>query len=143
MTGSVHVALGAALGRLIGNRPLAFGAGVLSHLIGDLVPHKDMGIGETPIVFGTLAAVGWRHGWDSPQFLGALGGICPDFEHIPWELRKDPRRHGPMEEKLFPTHSGQLQHGHWPLHPALGVAMQIALYFGCLYLAGTLRKDKG
>ncbi|MBV9865125.1 MAG: hypothetical protein JO316_07220 [Abitibacteriaceae bacterium] len=142
MTGSVHVAIGAALGKYIKIKPLAYAVGVLSHLMGDITPHKDVGPMEAPIVFGTLALVGFKHGWTSSQFLGALGGITPDFEHIPAELRKDPRRHGPMEEKLFPTHNGQLEHAHWPLHPALGVAMQIVLYFGCLYLAGTFRKSE-
>lgn len=138
MTGSVHAAIGAALGKRCVNKPLAFGAGLLSHLIGDLVPHHDMGPGETPIVFGTMARIVQQHGWDSPQFWGALGAILPDFEHIPAELKKDPRRHEPMAEKWFPTHNGKAKHGRWPLQEHWGVAMQIGLYLGCLYLAGTL-----
>lgn len=138
MTGSVHAAVGALVGRYIKNKPLAFGAGVLSHLIGDIVPHQDMGIGETPIVFGTLARIGLHHGWNSSQFWGALGGVCPDFEHIPYELRKDPRRHEAMDEKWFPTHNNQIKHGGWPLHFNWGVLMQVVLFLGCLYAAGTL-----
>lgn len=138
MTGSVHAALGAALGRFIKNKPLAFVAGVASHFVGDIVPHHDMGAGETPIVFGTMARIVQQHGWNSPQFWGALGAICPDFEHIPAELRKDPRRFEAMDEKLFPTHNNKVQHADWPHEEYWGVIMQIALYIGGLYLAGTL-----
>ena len=138
MTGSVHAAIGAALGRAIGNKPLSFAAGLLSHLVGDVIPHHDMGIGETPLVFSTVARIVQQHGWDSPQFWGAVGGILPDFEHIPAELLKDPRRHEPMSQKLFPTHNSTLNHAKWPFDERSGVAMQVALYLTCLYLAGTL-----
>jgi hypothetical protein len=138
MTGSVHAALGAAIGRFVKNKPLAFVAGVASHFVGDIVPHHDMGPAEAPIVFGTMARIAQQHGWNSPQFWGALGGICPDFEHISGELRKDPRRHGPMEEKIFPTHNGKVKHAEWPYAEHWGVLMQIVLYLGGLYLAGTL-----
>ena len=138
MTGSVHAAIGAAVGRMIGNAPLAFVAGVVSHGVGDMVPHHDMGPAETPIVFATLAKIGQVHGWKSPQFWGALGGVCPDFEHISAELRQDPRRFLPMEEKLFPTHNGTLPHSKWPYSEKWGTLMQVALYIGGLLLAGTL-----
>jgi hypothetical protein len=144
MTGSVHAALGAAIGRVVKNKPLAFVAGVASHFVGDIVPHHDMGPAEAPIVFGTMARIAQQHGWNSPQFWGALGGICPDFEHISAELRKDPRRHGPMKEKIFPTHNGKVKHAEWPYAEHWGVLMQIILYLGGLYLAGTLgsKSDK-
>ena len=74
MTGSVHAAIGAALGRYIRNKPLAFVAGVTSHMVGDMVPHHDLGPGETPIVFATMARIAQQHGWYSAQFWGALGG---------------------------------------------------------------------
>ena len=138
MTGSVHAALGAAIGRFVKNKPLAFVAGVASHFVGDIVPHHDMGPAETPIVFATMARIAQQHGWNSPQFWGALGGICPDFEHIPAELRKDPRRFKAMKGKIFPTHNGMVQHASWPLEERWGVLMQIVLYFGAMYLAGAL-----
>lgn len=142
MTGSVHAAIGAAVGRLVRNKPLAFVAGVASHGVGDMIPHHDMGPGETPIVFATLAKIAQVHGWNSPQFWGALGGVCPDFEHIPAELKKDPRRFWPMAEKWFPTHNGRLPHSSWPLAEKWGTLMQIVLYIGGLYLAGTLLKSR-
>lgn len=138
MTGSVHAALGAAIGRFIPSAPLAFGVGLFSHFLGDIVPHHDMGPGETPLVFATMARIGQQHGFGSPRFWCALGAICPDFEHIPAELKKDPRRVDPMPEKLFPTHNGRIPHGGWPWRESLGVAMQVALFLGGLYIAGTL-----
>ncbi len=39
-------------------------------------------------------------------------------------------------------HNGRVPHGRWPLHESWGVAMQVALYLGGLYLAGTLGKPK-
>ena len=141
MMGSVHAALGAALGNRIKNKPLAFVAGIVSHLVGDMIPHHDMGPAEAPLVFGTVALVGHKHGWSSPQFLCAVGAILPDFEHIPAELRKDPRRHKPMSEKLFPTHNNRLPHSKWPLHESLGIVMNIVLYLGGLYLAGMLERS--
>ena len=138
MTGSVHASLGAALGSRVKSPALAFALGLFSHFVGDVVPHHDMGATETPLVFATLARIAQQHGWKSPQFWGALGGVCPDFEHIVGELRKDPRRVGPMPEKWFPTHNGLANHAKWSLDERLGVLMQIALFFGGLYLSRTL-----
>ncbi|HVF10941.1 MAG TPA: hypothetical protein VNA16_09075 [Abditibacteriaceae bacterium] len=143
MIGSVHVALGAALGNRIKNKPLAFIAGFASHLLGDAVPHYDMGLTELPLMFGTLAFIIQKHGWNSPQFFGAAGAVLPDLEHIPAELRKDPRRHEPMDEKLFPTHNNRVPHGKWPLgQEPFGILMNIVLYLGGLYLAGLLERSK-
>ena len=141
MTGTVHAAIGAAIGRFAKNKPAAFGLGVFSHFVGDIVPHKDLGPIEAPFLLGTLVLIAKKHGVNSPQFIGAIGGICPDFEHIPAEIKRDPRRFDPMPEKFFPTHNGKVDHGEWPYSKALGVAMQIALVVGGLYLAGTLTKN--
>lgn len=142
MTGTVHAALGAAVGRAVENVPLAFGLGVVSHFVGDIVPHKDVGPKEAPFLLGTLGLIVWRHGWKSAQLWGALGGICPDFEHIPAELKRDPRRFEAMPAKRFPTHNGRARHARWPHSAALGVAMQVMLVFAGLYCAGTFsRKD--
>jgi hypothetical protein len=140
MTGFVHAALGAALGRAIKNPLVAFGAGFGSHIIGDVVPHHDMDIGEVPLVFGTLGYLLYEHGAKSPQFWGALGAVCPDFEHISYELKKDPRRYGAMIEKWVPTHNGKLPHGTWPLEAKWGVMLNFSLFIAGLWLAGTLKK---
>ena len=142
MMGSIHAALGAALGSRIKNKPLAFVAGLASHLVGDMIPHHDMGPLEAPLVFGTVALVGHKHGWNSPEFLCSVGAILPDLEHIPAELRKDPRRHEPMPEKIFPTHNNRVTHAKWPFPVALGIVMNIVLYLGGLYLAGMLKRSR-
>ena len=138
MTGFVHAAIGAALGRFIKNKPLSFAVGVLSHGVGDVIPHHDLGPAEAPLLLSTLALIVERHGWNSPQFWGALGAICPDFEHIPAEVRQDPRRFEPMEEKLFPTHNNTLPHAKWPHDERLGHAMNFVLVVGALTAAGVL-----
>jgi hypothetical protein len=97
-----------------------------------------MDIGETPFVFGTLIQIGRVHGWKSPQFWGALGAVCPDFEHIPYEIKRDPRRYEPMTEKFIPTHNGKLPHGRWPFEPKWGVMLNFSLWILGLWLAGTL-----
>lgn len=140
MTGSVHAAIGAMIGRRLRNKPLALIVGIGSHALGDMVPHHDMGPAETPLVFATLAHIALRHGWNSPPFWAALGAVLPDFEHIPAELRKDPRRSEPMPEKYFPTHNAQLPHLKWPWHINWGIAFNILLFVGGLYLADTLGK---
>jgi hypothetical protein len=142
MMGSVHAAIGAAIGSRVSSKPLAFALGLASHLAGDAVPHHDMGPIETPLVFATMARVAQQHGWNSPQFWGALGGILPDFEHIPAELRKDPSRFEPMPQKIFPTHNGLVKHARWKFGETSGIAMQVALYLGGLYLAGTLGRER-
>lgn len=142
MTGFIHAAIGAAIGKAVRNKPLAFGLGVLSHGVGDVIPHHDMGIAEAPLLAGTMARIIQQHGVNSPQFWGALGAICPDFEHIPTELRRDPRRFAPMAEKKFPTHNGRLPHAAWPHDERFGLVMNAALFLGGLYLAGTLGGPK-
>jgi hypothetical protein len=142
MTGSVHAAIGATIGRYIRNKPLAFGAGVFSHFVGDITPHHDLSAAEAPLVLATMLRIGQQHGWNSSEFWGALGGICPDFEHIPYELKKDPRRFEAMPEKWFPTHNGKAEHAKWPFDERWGVLMQIVLFIGGLYLSGTLGNSK-
>jgi hypothetical protein len=142
MTGFIHAAIGAAIGRFVKSKPLAFGLGVLSHGVGDIIPHQDLGVAEAPLLAGTMARVIQQHGWNSSQFWGALGAICPDFEHIPTELRRDPRRFAPMAEKRFPTHNGKLPHAEWPHDYRWGLAMNTALFLSALYIAGTLEQQK-
>jgi hypothetical protein len=142
MTGSVHAAVGALIGKHVKNKPLAFGLGVFSHLVGDIIPHHDLSAAEAPVVLGTMLRIGQQHGWTSSEFLAALGAICPDFEHIPYELKKDPRRFQAMDEKWFPTHNNKIKHAGWPWDERLGVAMQIGIYLGAMYLSGTLGGPK-
>jgi hypothetical protein len=92
--------VGAALGSLCKRRGIAFVAGVLSHLVTDVLPHKDYKPAvEVPMLAATLVAIAKWRGVDSPEFWGAVGGVAPDVEHgllVAGVIGK--------EHELFPTH---------------------------------------
>ena len=98
-----HAALGAALGHLAGRRLPAFLLGVASHVLADLVPHRDYELKqEIALLAGALAVVAARYGVGSPAWYGALGGALPDLETglAMLQGRQD-------EARLhFPTHRG-------------------------------------
>ncbi|HVK03511.1 MAG TPA: hypothetical protein VM490_08550 [Armatimonadaceae bacterium] len=99
---AVHAAIGAAVGRLAGRRSTGFAAGVATHLLGDLVPHKDFDPKtEAPLLAVTLAVIALRCGVKSPEFWGAVGGITPDFENAAYVTGLLPQ-----EKLVFPTHVG-------------------------------------
>jgi hypothetical protein len=82
MTCATHVILAGAVGALSRSRSRAFLAGVGTHLIADLIPHRDFSPPvEAALAMAALGAVGRLTGFDSPAFAGALGGIAPDLEH--------------------------------------------------------------
>jgi hypothetical protein len=87
-------------------RPLAFVAGVASHLVADMVPHKDYPAAvEAPLVLGAVALIGVTKGWGSPELAGALGATMPDIENIPALRQPD------VEPKFFfPSHRDEM-HG--------------------------------
>lgn len=100
MTGAVHAAIGAALGSLIGKPRVAFAAGVISHIIADALPHLDLTVKQEVTLTGAeIGYIASRYGLGSPEFWGALGAICPDFEHGLSKLGIIPES---ME--MFPTH---------------------------------------
>jgi hypothetical protein len=79
----------------------AFAAGAFSHLVCDLIPHKDYDLTvEAPLAAAALLAIGIRGGIRSTQFAGALGAIAPDFENGLAVL-------GVIDRKntIFPTHN--------------------------------------
>jgi hypothetical protein len=96
---SLHVATGAAGGVLVRSRPAAVALGLFLHLVGDLVPHRDIDSRRFEIssgVAGMLLLIARRGPFDSAT-IGALAASSPDIEHvIPL-----PR---PGGKKLFPTH---------------------------------------
>jgi hypothetical protein len=101
MMSAVHAILGAAAGSLSSRRSLALLAGVGTHLVGDLLPHRDYGAAtELPLVAAALWWVGARRGWNSPAFWGAVGGAVPDIENAIERLGLYDGA-GPA----FPTHS--------------------------------------
>jgi len=101
---SLHVATGAAMGDVVGSRPLALLLGPALHMAGDRVPHEDVPdrtfeIGSGLVALGLLAA---RRGLFDPAVLGGAACAMPDLEHVaPW-LR-------PRGELLF--HRGRGRHG--------------------------------
>jgi len=100
LTGIVHTIVGACVGSFFKNRAGAFAAGLASHVVLDAIPHKDFGPAlEIPLAAGALAGIaGWR-GVISPEFVGAMGGLCPDIEHglgMVGILTE--------EQRAFPTH---------------------------------------
>jgi hypothetical protein len=107
MIAGVHACVGAALGRLCGNKIAAFALGVVSHAVCDKIPHKDFPIQiEVPLLAVALGVIGTTNGMDSPEFLGAMGAVSPDVENGFAKL-------GLINETQmrFPTHQGPHSHG--------------------------------
>ena len=104
--GVVHVWRGAATGSMMPNEPAALAAGVASHVAGDMTPHKDGWPAlDTLATIASLACIGGRFGYGSKEFVGALGGLAPDLEHV---ARK--AGHPLSARPIFPTHNRRLPH---------------------------------
>jgi hypothetical protein len=98
---SVHAAVGAAVGSIVGRRRAALMGGIVSHAICDLLPHRDYDPKiEAPLAAIVFAYLAKRYGVDSPQFIGATGAVLPDFEN---GLRVLGIIH--HDSMLFPTHN--------------------------------------
>jgi len=129
----VHAAVGAALGRLIGHPKKAFGAGVASHAICDLIPHRDLKpIQEAPLLALALGLIVWRKGLTSPETLGAIVAVSPDTENIAMHLGVIPKK-----AMIFPTHQGPHTHG----RTVKSIAPQVALAAVCLAVALWPRRE--
>lgn len=104
---AVHAVVGAALGRIARRKPGAFAAGVASHLICDLLPHKDFNYKtEAPLLAVTLGFLGFKFGIKSPEFIGAIGAVAPDVENAASVVNLIPK-----DAMRFPTHRGDDKHG--------------------------------
>lgn len=115
--GVVHVWLGAAAGSVMPDAPAALAAGVASHVAGDMTPHKDGWPAlDTLAVIASLACIDGRFGYGSKEFIGALGGLAPDLEHV---ARK--AGHPLTARPIFPTHNRRLPHP-----PSRNYASQVA-----------------
>lgn len=106
MTVLTHMAVGGALGSLVGGRIAPFALGLGSHVVLDVIPHYEferMWI-EAAVavgVLGGLIAVGRA---DTGVFWGALGGVLPDIENLLWKQGILPGRW-----KVFPGHNRRLR----------------------------------
>ena len=93
---SLHVATGAAAGALAGSRRRALLVGPFLHLLGDRVPHQDIGSRRFEITSGaaSLVLLAACRGVFDPATLGAAAASAPDLEHVLPILR-------PHGQKLF------------------------------------------
>lgn len=109
----VHAAIGAALGACLGNRSTAFVSGIASHLICDLLPHKDYDLKvEATLAVMMFTYIGKRYGIDSLQFIGAVGAVLPDAENALAVMGVIPKT-----KMVFPTHNEECNWyiGHGPV----------------------------
>ena len=107
MIASVHAVVGASIGKLAGEPKGALAAGVASHLLMDLLPHKDFDARtEAFLLAPTMAIIAWKFGLTSSEFVGAFGAIAPDLENAASRI-------GLLAEEnmRFPTHLGEDKHG--------------------------------
>ncbi len=128
MYASTHFAVGAAIGKMVGNSWQAFLLGFLSHIILDIIPHHDYR-GRRGIFLDTMvtaAMVLWLYPSSAYILWGALGGTLPDLEVIISHIFF--KRKGPL---FFPTHSGKLPHQAWKW-PA-GFVIQIGIMLGAVF----------
>lgn len=92
--------LAGAVGTFTRSRGRAFLAGIATHLLADLVPHRDFAVtAEVVMAAAALAAVGVVAGFDSPALAGAIGGVAPDIENGLGAV-------GVVGRPCFPTHRG-------------------------------------
>ena len=107
MIASVHAVVGASIGKFAGETEGALIAGVASHLLCDLLPHKDFDAKtEAILLAGAMSALAGKFGVTSPEFVGACGAVAPDMENAAFRL-------GLLREEQmrFPTHLGDDKHG--------------------------------
>jgi hypothetical protein len=107
---SLHVATGAAAGAASGSRLIAVLVGPILHLVGDRLPHRDIGSRRFEIGSGVvcLALLAGRRGLLDPATLGAAASSAPDLEHVVPLLRLRGNkmfhgRHGWHRSGRFPT----------------------------------------
>ena len=86
---SVHAAVGAGMGGVVRYPGQALAAGVVSHLLCDLVPHRDYDIRvEAPLALAVflylVLYLAGRYGVRSPQFWGAAGAVPAGRGERPW-----------------------------------------------------------
>ncbi len=123
-----HAAIGAAIGSRTPTKEAALTAGIVSHGMADLIPHRDFDMKiELPLLAAILILIAWRFGVMSKQFWGAVGGFSPDIENGLEIL-------GIVPHTLYPTHTNYpwfIGHG----HKVKSIVPQIILIVLCLVIA--------
>jgi hypothetical protein len=81
---SLHMATGAAVGHALGSRLAAVAVGPLLHVLGDRMPHEEIGSRRFEVASGAAAVLllAVRRGPLDPATLGALSASAPDLEHV-------------------------------------------------------------
>ena len=112
MTVLAHMAVGGALGSLVGGRGVALAAGLASHVPLDVIPHYELDkmwleAAIAAFAFGGIIAAGYA---GTGLFWGAVAAAAPDLENLLWRLGVLPGNW-----KVFPGHSSRygrfLRHG--------------------------------
>ncbi len=119
---STHIVVGAVIGKVTGNVPLAFAAGLISHGVLDAVPHHDYkraGPGVVDFLIGLfLLYYLFSIEFSGPALAGALGGALPDLEvaisYLSGKIRN-----------IFPSHTGLTPHNN--SHTIFGITLQIII----------------
>jgi hypothetical protein len=107
MIAAVHAVVGASIGKFAGDSKSAVMGGVASHLLMDLLPHRDFDAKtEALLLAPTMGMIAWKFGLTSPEFVGAFGAISPDLENAASRVGIIPQ-----EAMRFPTHLGEDKHG--------------------------------
>ena len=137
---AVHALTGAALSRLCRSRTQALLLGGLSHMVGDLTPHRDLDIPKEAALLGcALGLVAVTHGPRSREFAGALGAALPDVENLVSRVTGIGKK-----RMLLPTHNSY----HGPETVGFGGQLALAaLSLATLWLpdssrAGDARRGK-
>jgi hypothetical protein len=101
MIAAVHALVGAAIGRFCKTRIQAAALASVSHIAGDMLPHRDLEIPqEAALLAGALTVIAAARGTGSREFAGALGAAAPDIENLIGRVR------GQSEDRLLlPSHS--------------------------------------
>ncbi|MBN1164206.1 MAG: hypothetical protein JXB45_06485 [Candidatus Krumholzibacteriota bacterium] len=103
-----HFAAGALLGAFSPHVALAPVVGLGSHIVLDVIPHRDFENMKVEIGLGILALAvllaGGVYSW--AVILGGLAAVLPDLENLLWKLGKIREN-----QKIFPGHVGFIPHG--------------------------------
>jgi hypothetical protein len=103
-----HAAVGALAGAFSPTTYLAPLAGLASHVVLDVIPHRDIDMMRYELLFAAaaIAVIAVGGGLEPKVFLGIVFALIPDIENLLWKLgaiRDD--------QKIFPGHGKLIPHG--------------------------------
>ncbi len=103
-----HFTAGALLGAYSPNLILSPFLGLGSHVVLDIIPHRDIDNMKIEIALGSVALLVLLVGGvrNLSIIIGGLAAVLPDLENLLWKLGKISE-----DKKWFPGHAGILTHG--------------------------------